>query len=299
MELGKSLWHDGATNGMRFFPASNPKIHYMGRWTATKNRMRKDGAFPGAYLDIRVNGTARVYLELGNEGQGRRKVREKYRKAEEQMEAWAHLEFQERPGEKPAKPISILSRVDEEEYVLLPNASHLISLTGSGLSSNTHHDIRVIVPMIGGDETNVAQVAGVWLDKAGSLLRIEGSPLDEEIDDEDIQKAESDTIGKKHREGLSDLSKWRNDDEEEEVPVERRKVVEIITDTPNRPKPDHHGRYGGGHGLLAGVMGWEFLLGEMFGIDHVSTGVDGMCLTQDCIGGTAEPVSMADVFFRR
>lgn len=51
--------------------------------------------------------------------------------------------------------------------------------------------------------------------------------------------------------------------------------------------------------MLAGVMGWEYLLGEMFGADHVGIGVDGMCLTPDCIGGTGQPAGLGDVFFRR
>ena len=52
-------------------------------------------------------------------------------------------------------------------------------------------------------------------------------------------------------------------------------------------------------GLLAGGMGWEYLLGEIFGADHVGVGVDGMGLTQDCIGGVCEPSGIGDVFFRR
>ena len=56
---------------------------------------------------------------------------------------------------------------------------------------------------------------------------------------------------------------------------------------------------GGADGLLAGVMRWEYLLGEMFGVDHVTIGVDGMCLIQDCVGGTGNPSGMGDIFFRR
>jgi hypothetical protein len=31
----------------------------------------------------------------------------------------------------------------------------------------------------------------------------------------------------------------------------------------------------------------------------LTTGMDGMCLIQDCIGGTGSPVGLADVFFQR
>ena len=81
---------------------------------------------------------------------------------------------------------------------------------------------------------------------------------------------------------------------------ERRKVVEIITDSPGSFTRKHVAhRTGGGDGLLAGVMGWEYLLGEMFGADHVCIGVDGMCLTQDCVGSNGFPAGIGDVFFRR
>lgn len=81
---------------------------------------------------------------------------------------------------------------------------------------------------------------------------------------------------------------------------ERRKVLEVVTDSPGSfTRKQRSQRSGGADGLLAGVMGWEYLLGEMFGADHVGIGVDGMCLTQDCIGGTGSPAGMGDVFFRR
>lgn len=54
-----------ATKNLQFFPAANPKIHvsqcrvqnrvkltdteYVGRWTSTPNRLRKDGTFAGMY----------------------------------------------------------------------------------------------------------------------------------------------------------------------------------------------------------------------------------------------------------
>jgi hypothetical protein len=46
-------------------------------------------------------------------------------------------------------------------------------------------------------------------------------------------------------------------------------------------------------------MGWEYLLGEMFGSDHVTIGMYGMCLIQNCIGGAGSPIGLADVFFQR
>ncbi len=63
------------TGNLQFFPASNPKIHvcqldlssasgpgcalsdsmsmqYVGRWTATPNRLRRDGTFPGLWCRL-------------------------------------------------------------------------------------------------------------------------------------------------------------------------------------------------------------------------------------------------------
>ena len=63
-EFGRGFFPEERTQGLQFFPATNPKIHvwqsahgkvqniadeeqYVGRWTATPNRLRKDGTFPG------------------------------------------------------------------------------------------------------------------------------------------------------------------------------------------------------------------------------------------------------------
>lgn len=63
-EFGRDFFQEQRTQGLQFFPATNPKIHvcsffrlligkvanndqYVGRWTATPNRLRRDGTFPG------------------------------------------------------------------------------------------------------------------------------------------------------------------------------------------------------------------------------------------------------------
>ena len=154
---------------------------------------------------------------------------------------------------------------------------------------------------------------GIWLDKGGKILRVEGSQVSDDLEDEDALQAESSRIGEKHRLGLSKLLSGGNhdkvntemistDQEDDETRVfgERRKMLEIITDSPGSFGNRHPGRRkDDADGLLAGVMGWEYLLGEMFSVDHVGIGVDGMCLTQGCIGGTGQPAGMGDVFFRR
>ena len=80
----------------------------------------------------------------------------------------------------------------------------------------------------------------------------------------------------------------------------QNKMLEVITDFPgSKLGTDKVKKSGITHTILGGVLGWEYLLGEMFGSDHVTTGMDGMCLIQDCIGGTGSPVGLADVFFQR
>jgi len=43
----KDLFQPDIVRGMKFLPASNNKIHYVGRWTTAPNRLRVDGTFPG------------------------------------------------------------------------------------------------------------------------------------------------------------------------------------------------------------------------------------------------------------
>jgi len=195
--------------------------------------------------------------------------------------------------------------------VLLPNSSSLVSIRSNDLDPNVPHQVRIIVPMTDDCGKGVVQLDGLWLSKFGKLLRVKGSLLDEEFEDEDGLHAESAKVGKKHRARLDAIVKngrekgteelAKAEEEEAQVTAEnRKKILEVITDTPGSLSGKNKGkRKGGADGLLAGVMGWEYLLGEMFGVDHVAVVVDGMCLTQECIGAVGYPSGMGDVFFRR
>lgn len=202
--------------------------------------------------------------------------------------------------------------MDQEEYILLPNSTALVEIRSGDLNPTVEHHVRIIAPMTDDYGTGIVEFEGLWLSKGGKLLRVEGSLLAEEYEDEDALQAENENVGEKHRLGLSGIMsddgrrksvKEIADDEGDDDPFaigDRKKVLEVITDNPGSLGGKNRGRRtGGADGLLAGVMGWEYLLGEMFGVDHVGIGVDGMCLTQDCIGGTGEPYGIGDVFFRR
>ena len=158
--------------------------------------------------------------------------------------------------------------------------------------------------------SGILELEGLWLSKGGQLLRVGGSLLAGDCEDEDELSAENDQIGRKHRNGLKEILKGSSREakneaitEEEDLPKllrDRKKILEVITDVPGSFRAQHaHDRNVGADALLAGVMGWEYLLGEMFGADHVAIGMDGMCMTQGCIGGVGFPAGLGDVFFRR
>ena len=224
-----------------------------------------------------------------------------------------HYSFHPIPGDKAAPPISLLAEVDDQEYILLPNSSSLVTISSKSLDERTEHNVRIIAPMTDDHGLGVVELEGLWLSKGGKLLKVVGSLLSEDYVNEDSLNAENDQVGEKHRTGLYDIgedgtsksgrqiaSDIAEDDDSAFANQDRKKLLEVITDSPGSLARKQRGRRAGGSdGLLSGVMGWEYLLGEMFGADHVRIGVDGMCLVPDCIGGTGEPAGMGDVFFRR
>ncbi|MCJ1463355.1 hypothetical protein MMC07_001962 [Pseudocyphellaria aurata] len=331
-EFGRDFFQEQRTQGLQFFPASNPKIHvfsfvrvfnreiakdskYVGRWTSTPNRLRRDGTFPGVYFDIVVKNTSTLFLSLHNaadQGSHDSEATSTGHSNLVPVPTAVHVPF--RPissNEKPSPPVSLLARIDQEEYVLLPKASALVSICDGNLSQADEHRIRVVAPMTDDHGQGVLALEGLWLSQGGKLLRVEGSLLSVEYENEDAFSAENDQVGERHRTGLSGLLKT-NGNEERELDSEgdddvessstshsRNKVLEIITDSPgSMPRKRKVNRTGGADGLLAGIMGWEYFLGEMFGADHIGIGVDGMCLIQNCIGGIGQPNGIGDVFFR-
>ena len=210
-----------------------------------------------------------------------------------------------------APPVSLLARIDQEEYVLLPNSSGVVSVRSGDLDPSIYHQIRIILPTIDEHSNEVVQLEGIWLSKHGKLSRVAGSSFDARIEGEDSLGA-NENIGQEHSDGLAtimetgdrygrqDLVANEKDDNTNITATDRKKVLEILTDSPGSLNgKNRHRRVGGVDGLLSGVMGWEYLLGEMYQVDHVAIGVDGMCLTQKCIRGTGSPAGLGDVFFRR
>ncbi|KAL8704132.1 MAG: hypothetical protein Q9201_002716 [Fulgogasparrea decipioides] len=309
--FGRDLFQDGVTQDMQFFPPSNPKIHYVGRWTATPNQLRKDGTFPGVYFDIAIKNTTSVLLSLRNAPGKTAALATPSTDSSPAIPNNAHLSFRpESANAKPAPPVSLLARIDQEEYMLLPNASSLVAICSGSLKRNAAHSIRIIAPMTDDQGKGVVQLEGIWLSKGGQFERIEGTLDSEDYSDEDLLSIQN-QVGEKHRTGLSQLLRGsgRSGRAEQQGVLkdngglqdfrDRRKLLEVVTDSPGSFSRRSQGkRTGGADGLLAGVMGWEYLLGEMFGVDHVAIGIDGMCLIQDCIGGVGQPAGIGDAFFR-
>lgn len=224
-----------------------------------------------------------------------------------------HYSFHPIPSDKAAAPVSLLAEVDDQEYILLPNSSSLVTISSKGLDERTEHHVRVVAPMTDDHGLGVVELEGLWLSKGGKLVNVAGSLLGEDYENEDLLNAENDRVGAKHQTGLNDIgedgtskigrqiaSDIVKDEHPPRVSQDRKKLLEIITDSPGSLTGKQRGkRTGGADGLLSGVMGWEYLLGEMFGVDHVGISVEGMCLMPDCIGGTGQPAGMGDVFFRR
>jgi hypothetical protein len=213
----------------------------------------------GVYFDFAFNGSKTVLLCLHN--------KEKLIQPKETSDSPYNLAFLPLTDASSAPPISLLARVDDEEYIVLPNATSITSIRQGNLDPNTRHEIRIIAPMASSDSLETLQLEGIWIDKGGQLLPFESS---------------TSSTGY-HSPGPT-----------------KNKMLEIITDLPgSKAGKDRSKNTGITREILGGVMGWEYLLGEMFGSDHVTIGMDGMCLIQDCIGGKASPVGLADVFFQR
>ncbi|KAL6721838.1 hypothetical protein ACLMJK_000943 [Lecanora helva] len=309
--LGKELLQEMKMHDYQFFPATNPKIHYVGRWTSTPNRLRKDGTFPGVYFDITIKNTTTLLVALNNAPEP---VRDTTAASSQISPAITrspgHRHFHIHPiasSENTAPPVSLLARVDDQEYVLLPNSTSLVTIRSEDLDPSTEHNVRIVAPMIDDCGKGVVELNGLWLNKGGQLVKVAGSLLSEEYANEDQLRAEDSPVGEPHRQGLIEVEKGAKiegdvhseNDGDNDISGYRKRVLEVVTDSPGSFIGKQRGaRTGGADGLMAGVMGWEYLLGEMFDADHIGIGVDGMCLTQDCIGGRGQPAGLGDVFFR-
>ena len=109
-----------------------------------------DTGFVGVYFDVTVKNTTTFLLSLHNTAEQKTETL-----PDTSTEVLASLpspnpgriSFRPPPNEKPSPPVSLLARVDQEEYILLPNASALVSVCSDRLSEDEQHHIRIVAPM--------------------------------------------------------------------------------------------------------------------------------------------------------
>ncbi|KAG0651696.1 hypothetical protein D0Z07_1666 [Hyphodiscus hymeniophilus] len=250
-------------DGLRFIDAGHPYIRYVGRWASSPDKTQKDGCFPGVYFDFTFNGSNTILVSLHNTNLSARLP-------SSASKAVPSLPLLMAANASQAEPISLLARVDHDDYIVLPNASSIVLIRKGNLEPDARHEVRIIAPMFRGEVVETLQVEGIWIDEEGQLL-----------------PPEPDLAAKAPK---TDATVFAHP---------QRKMLEIVTDLlgslAGRDKRESTRSRGS---ILSGVVGWEYLLGEMFGVDHVTIGMDGMCLMQDCIGGRGSPAGLGDVFFQ-
>ena len=271
-----------ALDGLQFIDADHPYIRFVGRWSSTPDKTRKDGSFPGkkaspllryglqwhtgVYFDFAFNGSNTILVSLHNTDSSARSPVSPSKTSQ-------GLALMDTAHASHADPISLLARVDDDEYSILPNASSIVLIRKGNLDPHRRHDVRIIAPMFGGEVVETLQVEGIWIDEAGQLLPFETESATKLLT---MDGTELVHLGSHH------------------------KMLEIVTDhagsMAGRGRKENTRSRGS---VLGGVIGWEYLLGEMFGVDHVTIGMERMCLIQECIGGKGSPAGLADVFFQR
>ena len=216
----------------------------------------------------------------------------------------------------PASPISLLARIDGKEFSAVPKAAGHVAIRSSDLDPNMNHEVRVIAPMLD-DDTGVVQLGGLWVDRGGELVWPD--ELEDEDEDEEDAVDKDGLVNMVDKPRLLDFSWFVNTGRHKFNPIfaeeafldisggddvqaaqPKRKLMEVITDTPGfvRP-PNETSTHDTPEYLLSALQGWENQIAEMFGVDLVVTGTDGMCLVHDCVGGKGSPVGIAEAYFRR
>lgn len=131
--------------------------------------------------------------------------------------------------------------------------------------------------MVGNDKPTTLQVEGVWIDEGAELIPYHHTLSDGE-----------DRLAMDGSERTAGAAKFPP------------KTLEIVTDlTGGAVQRSTQKNKSNSRHLLGGVTGWEYLLGEMFGSDHVTISTEGMCLIPNCLGGRGSPAGLANVFFQR
>lgn len=197
-------------------------------------------------------------------------------------------------------PMSLVSQIDGDEYTSFPHCGKgLIAIAAASLDPKKDHFIRIRTSAVGERYLGL-RFEGLWLNVGGHLIPSRGteaSARQELISDVAPTLSNHSAQASRQRfvtytpETISGGS--LGDSRSQSPPAAARKVLEIMSDLP-RSFPGHPDDE-----REKAVAGWEELVGDIFGADHVRIGVDGICLSLPCTGGMVEPATSKDVFFRR
>lgn len=208
---------------------------------------------------------------------------------------------------RPASPVSLLSRIDNSEYQYFNRTGRgLVAIATGNLEPSKEHVIRIISPRVDGEEYAGMQFTGIWLNNGGTLV----SPQERQMT---TQPATAPDATSAPTEDLTRYPKYsgysRQYVEKDEIRNQRgrdlndkksqtsfmlpQKTLEIVTDVPHTLRAQN---INSSRNVL---QGWQDLVGELFGVDHVSIMLNRMCVTSPCIGAAAQLANIKDAFFRR
>jgi hypothetical protein len=255
--------------------------------------------FSGAYLDFMVRNCSSVYASVQDADVPKVPLEDVPKVSDIPNDTGAPSSPRAE-WSKSTTPMSLVSQIDGDKYTWFRQAGKgLIAIAEASLDARKDHFIRIRTSAVG-ERCRGLRFEGLWLNTGGHLIPSQGSEAN------GWQGLISDAApnlpnhsAQTFRQGLLTYTRQTISDgsldgsRSQSSPAARRKVLEIMSDLP-RSLPGHTDDE-----RMKAVAGWEDLVGDMFGADHVSIAVDGICLSFPCPGGDAESVTSKDVFFRR
>jgi hypothetical protein len=198
-------------------------------------------------------------------------------------------------------PVSLMTRIVNGEYTYFHKcAKGLVAVTATALEPSEDHTIRVIAPGIDDEGRRAVEFEGLWLNTGASLAsspRTKRSVRPDMVSDALSVLSQKSPQYSRQNLGATGVKRFRSsglsDNGFQQPASAPRKTLEIVTDLPRTLGPQTENE------SLTALTGWEDLVGDMFGADHVHIALNGMCLTFPCIGGSSQSASVEDAFFRR
>lgn len=201
----------------------------------------------------------------------------------------------------PTGPVSLVSCIDHGEHRYFHRCGRgLVAVTAAPLEPSEDHIVRLVAPDIDGEAHEGMKFEGIWLNDGASLVSPQEKrwgtrrgifpDVPQMLPNRSAQySGQSLKTDKVKGPGSNNL----NDRGSQYSPVFPPKTLETVTDVRRSLRVQNESE------SLPAIKGWEDLVGDMFGVNHVSIAVDGLCLTSPCISSPDQPVTVKDAFFRR